>query len=136
MSHWEDIEATMGANAPEYPSSGDFTTVFGFKGSAALGAFRSIDAAMEAGATTYHSVKDKDSYDAARKAYTDYQQTMVFELKKRLFDDYPMLNKAASEIIYDAAYREGHSEGMHRVEDIFDELATMAIEVHKALSNA
>ena len=136
MSLWETIAAEMKANAPAYPSKGDFTKVFGFKGHQTLGSFPSIDAAVKAGATDYHSVVDRDAYEAARKEYRDHGTAMVNEFKRRLASDYPKLNDAAFEAIYKVAYSEGHSAGFHEVETYFDTYYDMAMDVHKALSGA
>jgi hypothetical protein len=63
-----------------------------------------------------------------RDRYDDYTRSIngrLFELKTRLRDDYDITD-AQMHLLWAKAWEDGHSEGLARVADIFDELYELA----------
>lgn len=62
--------------------------------------------------------------------YEEYTRNIngrFFELKTRLRDDYD-ITEAQMHLLWGKAYEDGHSEGLHRVVAIFDELYDLAAQ--------
>jgi hypothetical protein len=60
-----------------------------------------------------------------RDEYTRSLNGRLFELKTRLRDDYD-ITEAQMHLLWGKAYEDGHSEGLRRVVDIFEELYEIA----------
>jgi hypothetical protein len=64
-------------------------------------------------------------YAEDRDYYTRNINGRLFELKTRLCDEYD-ITEAQMHLLWSKAYEDGHSEGLHRVVTIFDELYDIA----------
>jgi hypothetical protein len=64
-------------------------------------------------------------YTEARDEYTRRINGRLVELKTRLRDDYD-ITEAQMHLLWDKAWEDGHSEGLHRVVAIFEELYELA----------
>lgn len=61
------------------------------------------------------------------------EEPLNVEMKQFIFDNYGSnLNAAASEIIFEKAWSDGHSEGWARVADVYDELVDLVDKVNDA----
>ena len=69
-----------------------------------------------------------------RDDYTRNLNGRLFELKTRLRDDYD-ITEAQMHLLWGKAYEDGHSEGLRRVVDIFEELYEIASQF-SALENS
>ena len=67
------------------------------------------------------------SYRAERALYQDQMNTRLRELQTKLRDEYD-ITEAQQFILWNSAWRDGHSEGLNRVVDIFNELYEVASE--------
>ena len=67
------------------------------------------------------------SYQSERAAYNDRMNSRLGELQILLRSEYD-ITEAQMFILWNSAWRDGHSEGLNRVVDIFDELYEVASE--------
>ena len=67
------------------------------------------------------------SYREERAAYSDQMNSRLRELEIKLRDEYD-ITEAQLFVLWNKAYDLGHSEGLNRVVDIFDELYEVASE--------
>jgi hypothetical protein len=65
--------------------------------------------------------REMKGYVEDRDEYTRSINGRYYELKTRLCDDYD-ITEAQMHLLWSKAYEDGHSEGLHRVVTIFDEL--------------
>ena len=66
-------------------------------------------------------------YRAERALYQDQMNTRLRELQTKLRDEYD-ITEAQQFILWNSAWSDGHSEGLRRVVEIFDELYEVASE--------
>jgi hypothetical protein len=69
--------------------------------------------------------REMKGYTENRDEYTRNINGRLFELKTRLRDDYD-ITEAQMHLLWARAWEDGHSEGLHRVVEIFDELYDIA----------
>ena len=69
--------------------------------------------------------REMKGYAEARDEYTRSINGRLFELKTRLRDDYD-ITESQMHLLWARAWEDGHSEGLHRVVGIFDELYEIA----------
>jgi hypothetical protein len=69
--------------------------------------------------------REMKGYAEARDEYTRRINERLFELKTRLCNDYD-ITEAQMHLLWARAWEDGHSEGLHRVVGIFDELYDIA----------
>ncbi len=70
---------------------------------------------------------DLETYKEDRDYYCDAINRRLKELEKKLQEDYD-ISKAQFSILWGRAREDGHSEGLRRVVEIFDELYDIASE--------
>lgn len=72
-------------------------------------------------------VSQCEAYEKDLKAWRDEEDRLISKFKEDLFKQGSLVDKDLHERVYNYAWQEGHSEGLHRVGAIYDELCDVIV---------
>ena len=114
----------------KYPNKSNYTTYFAYKS----GESKRFD--------TYEEAKNKNAYEAARKAYnqasSEAEAKVIQAMKKEIggYGDNEQDNKLF-DLVYGKAYEDGHSSGFNEIYNClldYDDLIQRTLEIVKSKS--